>query len=81
MRLKVQIARRPRCQQLLKSCRPPRPIPIRADLAKKHPGALDSGGEIPLPRSFPSGAHVAEVEIDPETWWLPRHFSREFTVS
>ena len=37
------------------------------DLAKKHPGALDSGGEIPLPRSFPSGAHVAEVEIDPET--------------
>ena len=37
------------------------------DLAKKHPGALDSKGEIPLPRSFPSGAHVAEVEIDPET--------------
>jgi aerobic carbon-monoxide dehydrogenase large subunit len=37
------------------------------ELAKKHPGALDSGGEIPLPRSFPSGAHVAEVEIDPET--------------
>ena len=37
------------------------------DLAKKHPGALDSTGEIPLPRSFPSGAHVAEVEVDPET--------------
>jgi len=37
------------------------------DLAKKHPGALDSGGEIPLPRSFPSGAHVAEVEVDPDT--------------
>jgi carbon-monoxide dehydrogenase large subunit len=37
------------------------------DLARKHPGALDSRGEIPLPRSFPSGAHVAEVEIDPET--------------
>jgi aerobic carbon-monoxide dehydrogenase large subunit len=37
------------------------------DLAKKHPGALDSMGEIPLPRSFPSGAHVAEVEIDAET--------------
>ena len=37
------------------------------DLAKKHPGALDSKGEIPLPRSFPTGAHVAEVEIDPET--------------
>jgi carbon-monoxide dehydrogenase large subunit len=37
------------------------------DLAKKHPGALDSMGEMPLPRSFPTGAHVAEVEIDPET--------------
>src|SRR3989442_729877 len=37
------------------------------DLAKKYRSALDSGGEIPLPRSFPSGAHVAEVEIDPET--------------
>jgi carbon-monoxide dehydrogenase large subunit len=37
------------------------------DLARKHPGELDSRGEIPLPRSFPTGAHVAEVEIDPET--------------
>ena len=37
------------------------------DLAKKYGSALDSRGEIPLPRSFPSGAHVAEVEIDPET--------------
>jgi carbon-monoxide dehydrogenase large subunit len=37
------------------------------ELAKKHPGALDSKGEIPLPRSFPSGAHVCEAEIDPET--------------
>jgi aerobic carbon-monoxide dehydrogenase large subunit len=37
------------------------------DLAKKHLGELDSRGEIPLPRSFPTGAHVAEVEIDPET--------------
>jgi carbon-monoxide dehydrogenase large subunit len=37
------------------------------DLAKKYGSALDSGGEIPLPRSFPSGVHVAEVEIDPET--------------
>src|SRR2546426_869882 len=37
------------------------------DLAKKFGSALDSGGEIPLPRSYPSGAHVAEVEIDPET--------------
>jgi carbon-monoxide dehydrogenase large subunit len=37
------------------------------DLAKKHRGALDAGGEIPLPRSYPSGAHVVEVEIDAET--------------
>jgi carbon-monoxide dehydrogenase large subunit len=37
------------------------------ELARKHPGALDSKGEIPLPRSFPSGAHVAEVEVDAET--------------
>ncbi|MGC2520872.1 MAG: xanthine dehydrogenase family protein molybdopterin-binding subunit [Burkholderiales bacterium] len=37
------------------------------DVAKKHGSALDSLGEIPLPRSFPGGAHVAEVEIDPET--------------
>jgi len=37
------------------------------DLAKKHGSALDAGGEIPLPRSFPSGAHVAEVEIDADT--------------
>jgi carbon-monoxide dehydrogenase large subunit len=37
------------------------------DLAKKHRGALDAGGEIPQPRSYPSGAHVVEVEIDPET--------------
>src|SRR6266849_2198896 len=37
------------------------------DIARKYGSALDSGGEIPLPRSFPSGAHVAEVEIDPET--------------
>ncbi len=36
-------------------------------LAQKYRSALDSNGEIPLPRSFPSGAHVAEVEIDPET--------------
>src|SRR5258705_12472143 len=37
------------------------------DLAKKYGGALHSGGQVPLPRSFPPGAHVAEVEIDPET--------------
>jgi carbon-monoxide dehydrogenase large subunit len=37
------------------------------DLASKHPGALDSTAELPAPRAFPSGAHVAEVEIDPDT--------------
>ena len=41
------------------------------DLARKHASGpvnpLDTLGEIPLPRSFPGGAHVTEVEIDPET--------------
>ncbi len=37
------------------------------ELARRHPGALDSRAELPSPRAFPSGAHVAEVEIDPET--------------
>ncbi|MCZ7563308.1 MAG: xanthine dehydrogenase family protein molybdopterin-binding subunit [Burkholderiales bacterium] len=42
-----------------------------AELAEKFASAgehpLDSRGEIPLPRAFPSGAHAAEVEVDPET--------------
>lgn len=37
------------------------------DIAKKYGSALDSGGETPQPRSYPSGAHVAEIEIDAET--------------
>ncbi len=37
------------------------------ELARRSPGALDSTAELPAPRAFPSGAHVAEVEIDPET--------------
>ncbi len=37
------------------------------DLARQHPGALDSKAELPSPRAFPSGAHVAEVEVDPDT--------------
>jgi carbon-monoxide dehydrogenase large subunit len=36
-------------------------------LARLHPGALDSRAELPSPRAFPSGAHVAEVEVDPDT--------------
>ena len=38
-----------------------------ADLARTTPGALDSRAELPAPRAFPSGAHVAEVEVDPDT--------------
>jgi carbon-monoxide dehydrogenase large subunit len=40
-------------------------------LARKHAGRgphpLDSMGGLMSPRSFPGGAHVAEVELDPET--------------
>src|SRR4051812_49034255 len=35
--------------------------------ARKGEHPLDARGEIPLPKSFPGGVHVAEVEIDPET--------------
>jgi carbon-monoxide dehydrogenase large subunit len=42
-----------------------------AELAGKHAGAsphpLDAQGEIELKRTFPGGAHVAEVEVDPDT--------------
>ncbi len=38
-----------------------------ATLAERHRGALDTKSELLAPRSFPSGAHVAEVEIDPAT--------------
>ena len=41
------------------------------ELAERHAGTLphplDTRGELPSSRAFPSGAHVAEVEIDPET--------------
>lgn len=41
-----------------------------AELAERHPGALDGRSrfapEAPAP-TFPNGCHVAEVEIDPET--------------
>ena len=41
------------------------------DLVAKHSGngehPLDARAGIPLPKSFPGGVHVAEVEIDPET--------------
>lgn len=38
-----------------------------AELALRNPGALDSKAELKAPLAFPSGAHIAEVEIDPET--------------
>lgn len=37
------------------------------EIARRRPGALDTVLTRPSPRSFPSGMHVAEVEIDPET--------------
>ena len=37
------------------------------EISRKHGSALDTRGETPQPRSFPSGAHVAEVEVDPDT--------------
>jgi carbon-monoxide dehydrogenase large subunit len=37
------------------------------DVVKKHGSALDTQDSIPTPVAFPGGAHVAEVEIDPET--------------
>jgi carbon-monoxide dehydrogenase large subunit len=41
------------------------------DIARRYAGEsphpLDARGDIPQPRSYPSGAHVAEVEIDPDT--------------
>ena len=37
------------------------------DVAKKHGSALDSLAGIPTPVAFPGGAHVCEVEIDPDT--------------
>ena len=37
------------------------------ELARRNPGALDTVSELPAARAFPSGAHVCEVEIDPES--------------
>jgi carbon-monoxide dehydrogenase large subunit len=37
------------------------------EIARRHKSALDAQGGIPTPVAFPGGAHVAEVEIDPET--------------
>jgi carbon-monoxide dehydrogenase large subunit len=41
------------------------------EVVRRHAGAaphpLDARGDAPQPMSFPGGAHVAEVEIDPDT--------------
>ena len=37
------------------------------DLARENPGALDSQAGQKIHVTFPGGAHVAEVEVDPET--------------
>jgi carbon-monoxide dehydrogenase large subunit len=37
------------------------------EIARRHPAALDTQGGIPTPVAFPGGAHVCEVEIDPDT--------------
>src|SRR5262249_17680760 len=35
--------------------------------ASQSPNPLDAEGEMPIARAFPSGAHVAEIEIDRQT--------------
>jgi carbon-monoxide dehydrogenase large subunit len=37
------------------------------EVVRRHGSALNAVGEVPQPRSYPSGVHVAEVEVDPET--------------
>jgi carbon-monoxide dehydrogenase large subunit len=37
------------------------------EVARRYKSALDTQGGIPTPVAFPGGAHVAEVEIDPQT--------------
>jgi carbon-monoxide dehydrogenase large subunit len=38
-----------------------------SEIAKRYGNALDTQGGIPTPIAFPGGAHVCEVEIDPDT--------------
>ena len=37
------------------------------EVARRYGSQLDARGSIPTPTAFPGGAHVAEVEIDPDT--------------
>jgi carbon-monoxide dehydrogenase large subunit len=38
-----------------------------SEIARRHGNLLDTQGGIPTPIAFPGGAHVCEVEIDPDT--------------
>ena len=38
-----------------------------SEVARRHGSELDTKDSIPTPVAFPGGAHVAEVEIDPDT--------------
>lgn len=44
-------------------------LQLASKYADKSPHPLDSLGEVSLGATFPSGIHMAEVEIDPETGW------------
>jgi aerobic carbon-monoxide dehydrogenase large subunit len=40
---------------------------VMRQCASQSPNPLDADGEMPIARAFPSGAHVAEIEIDRQT--------------
>jgi carbon-monoxide dehydrogenase large subunit len=40
---------------------------VMRQCASQSPNPLDAEGEMPIARAFPSGAHVAEIEIDRQT--------------
>ena len=42
---------------------------VMRQCAAQTPHPLDTIAEIPIARAFPSGAHIAEIEIDRETGW------------
>jgi carbon-monoxide dehydrogenase large subunit len=45
-------------------------VEIMDQCAGRMPHPLDTTAEMPIARAFPSGAHVAEVEIDRATGWV-----------
>ena len=42
---------------------------VMQQCAAQTPHPLDTIAQIPIARAFPSGAHIAEIEIDRETGW------------